>query len=177
LSRNQIKFKFSVKELSFEFEGDVEKGERIQRGIQDSLGKLLDTPSRVLPPSNKGDVIDAEIVTNGQRDDSPPASDAQEPRRGTRKPNRPRGTTAGARLKALISEGFFAQERALPDIQESLAHKGFNFEAREISAAILPLVQKELLDRRQNDKGNYVYFDKVRIDGQGGNGTASEPVV
>jgi hypothetical protein len=175
MTRKQIKFKFSAKEVSFEFEGDLETGERVQKGVQQSLAKLIDTPALVLPSANKGDMIDGEVVTNGKSSDLlPDESKVQGSRRATRRQSRPRGTSPAARIKVLHEERYFAHERSLSDIQEALAQKGFNFESNEISAALLLLVRKGPLDRRKDDNGNYVYFNKVQNNGQGGNGGTPE---
>jgi hypothetical protein len=175
MPRKQIKFKFSAKELSFEYEGDLETGERLQKGIQESLGKLINTSSRVLPSSSQGDVIDAEVVPNGAQSEATGAdAGPQQSRQGTRRQSRPRGTSVAARIKALHAEGYFAQEHSLAEVQKFLAdNKGYTFKPNELSSALLQIVRSETLDRRQNDNGDFVYFNKAASNGEGGSGAVS----
>jgi hypothetical protein len=172
----KVKFKISVKELAFEFEGDAETGQRLQQGIQDSLGTIIDMPGRVvLPLEHNGPIIDASSSPDGEAGLTPAELPVQpEAKRATRKTSRPKGTSAAARIKALRDEGFFSQERSAGEVQEALAHRGYTFEPKEIAAALLQVLRKQLLDRRQNDKGNYIYFEKATSNGQGGSGAATE---
>jgi hypothetical protein len=49
----KIKFKLSVKELSFEFEGDQETGQRFQNSISKTLNSLTETPNNVIEVESK----------------------------------------------------------------------------------------------------------------------------
>jgi hypothetical protein len=168
----KVKFRVSVKELAFEYEGDMEMGQRLQKGIQASLSHIIETPNRILPAP---EVVNAEALENGSRDSTHSGENGhRESPRAARKQSRPKGTSAAARIKVLCGDGFFREERSLADVQESLAQSGYKFEAKEVSAAILQVLRKELLDRRKSENGNYVYFNKATGNGQSGNGSSAE---
>ena len=69
MATQKIKFKMSVKEVAFEFEGDLETGQRIQAGINRTLTSLTEQPERLLP--NFQEPIDVKLKAveeNGRAD-------------------------------------------------------------------------------------------------------------
>jgi hypothetical protein len=152
MATQKIKFKMSVKELSFEFEGDIETGQRIQNDIRKSLAALTHSPTAVLPADQ--DVIESEFapaLENGKP--APDNGKVIKPRRTRRgKANSPRTLIAGLRRS-----GFFTQKRDLNAIRDELARSGHNFKPNELSAAVIPLCKKGILKRDQGENGNYEY--------------------
>ncbi len=53
----KIKFKLSVKELSFEFEGDQETGLRFQNAVNKTLNSLADTPNNIID-------VESRVITD-----------------------------------------------------------------------------------------------------------------
>ena len=132
MAEQKIKFKVSIKELSFEFEGTREVGQALQAGLNRSLGRLLDTQrvAMALPsPTPAPTLFDTggpvETPTNGHAPDSParngkPTPAAEKPKRTRKSGNE----TAMGLLRGLITDGYFKEartvdndrpERAFPD--------------------------------------------------------------
>lgn len=157
----KIKFKMTLKELSFEFEGDVETGQRIQTDIRKSLTALTHSPATVLPTDQN--VIEAEAapaLTNGN---GKPAK--------SRKTRRPKGDSAQSLITDLRQSGFFDDKRDTNAIREELIKSGHNFESKEIAAALIPLLKKKILKRDKGESGNFEY---LKGDADVENGTSEE---
>jgi hypothetical protein len=142
---SKIKFKMALKELSFEYEGDPEIGQRLQTDIRKSLTALTHTQERILPPDPN--VIDA---------DSAPTTENGKTKRSYR-PRRPKSKSCRSLIVGLRQAGFFAEKRDANSIREELAKSGHNFKPNEISAALIPICQNRILKRDQVDGGNYEY--------------------
>jgi hypothetical protein len=143
----KAKFKMSVKEISFEFEGDVEMGRQIQTDITKTLATLGNAQARLLPPDPN--VIEAEIV-------NPPENGNGKAKRNYR-PRRPKAKSCRSLIVGLRQSGFFSEKRDANVIREELAKSGHNFKPNEISAALIPLCQNRILKRDQIEGGNYEY--------------------
>lgn len=171
----KIKFKLSVKELSFEFEGDQETGQRFQNSISKTLNSLTDTPNHVIDVEAR-QINDIPKLLEGQNGNS---SSSKTRRRKSKKvptasqngeagesdeASRPRSkrTSIKPLYFALIREGFFDNKRGAGDIRQELSKKGFNFEANEVSAHLLPLTQSGYLSR-DDSSGKWEYW-KGNVD-------------
>jgi hypothetical protein len=157
----KIKFKMSLKELSFEFEGDVETGQRIQSDIRKSLTSLTHSPAAVIPPDPN--VIDGEVVPALTNDNANGKASKQ------RRNRRPKGDSAQALIIGLRHSGFFDQKRDAGSIREELKKSGHNFEAKEIAASLIPICKKRILKRDKAEGGNYEY-EKGDADAENGTG-------
>lgn len=174
----KTKFRISIKELSFEFEGSQEVGLEIQQGIQQSLGSLMQTQARVLAHREaSGVVVEAPApLFDGQDaqgasplNGAPPLNGAIPPNTATPtkgekvKPARQRRAKADspmALLREMKAEGFFAQARSAVEIQEKLKLKGHTVKTSTISARLKELTQKkEFFRDNAAEEGSFVYKD------------------
>lgn len=105
---------------------DMSEGPLKVAAFQMILSKLLDhTPRR-------GDVPSAAPST--ERESSVPS-----------------GTTG--RLVGLIEEGFFQQQRSLPDVQRTLAEHGWHYRLEDLGTPLTRLTRKRLLRRAHVSEG------------------------
>lgn len=140
----KAKFKMSVKDISFEFEGDVDIGRRIQTDITKSLVALTHAQTRLLPLDPN--IIDAEQV-------KPIEITKSRSNRGRRsKEKAPRNLIVGLR-----AAGFFDQKRDIGAVQAELAKKGHTFKQNGLSSALIALCQQNVLKRDKNEGGTYEY--------------------
>ena len=148
MAAQKIKFKMSLKELSFEFEGDIETGQRIQTDIRKSLTALTHSPATVLPADPN--LIEGEVASSNGNGKPAKIGRSYKPRRG--KANTPR-----ALIVRLRQTGFFTQKRDASSIQTELAKQGHNFKPNEISAALIGICKKQILKRDQGEGGKFEY--------------------
>jgi hypothetical protein len=145
MATQKIKFKMSIKELSFDFEGDVETGQRIQNEIKKTLTAIAHTQEKLLPADPN--VIDVEA--------SPPGANGKKvrgPRKTRTKGNSPRGLVI-----ALRQEGYFDEKRDANTIQAKLETMGRKLKGNELSPALIALTQKKILKREKNAENVYEY--------------------
>jgi hypothetical protein len=161
MASQKIKFKMSIEKLAFEFEGDVETGQRIQSEIKKTITNLAHTQERLLP--HDPNVIDEvpAAQTNGTK--------AKKQSRS----RRPKANTPRATMVTLRAEGFFDTKRDIGAIQEVLSTRGRNFKSNELSPALVALVQKNILKREKNESGQYEY-EKGPNDDVGGSAEETE---
>ena len=58
----------------------------------------------------------------------------------------------------LISSNFFSTSRTVPEVQKHLKNKrGYSIDIEQLSLAMLRLVRDEVLERDENEQGQYVY--------------------
>jgi hypothetical protein len=136
-----------LKELSFEFEGDIETGQRLQSDIRKSLTALTHTQERVLP--HDPEVIEVELAAA--------AGNGKPPKARTQRTRRPKANSCRIQVIEMRRAGFFSQKRELSSIQAELANLGHNFKPNEISAVLPALCQKKILKRDKNEGGNFEY--------------------
>src|SRR4051812_4311676 len=108
MATNKVKFKMSLKEVTFEFEGDYEQGRALQQGINQTMAGLANLQGRAIGledqnrkliesrpveptiPARRrrkrrltnGDGVDDAVESNNP-DDAPVARNGDEPRRST----------------------------------------------------------------------------------------------
>jgi hypothetical protein len=175
---NKVKFKVSIKELVFEYEGDQERATLLHGRLTDTLGSLaaaqsdaIDiTPARQLPAAP---AMPAQPAKRRRRARKPSANgdgaaavsaDGDGAGMGTEeKPARkrkPRGTSYMAQVKHLLSEDYFKQKRKEEEVREELVRRGHTFEQRRINDALLKLTQKQKLDRAINAANEWEYVNR-----------------
>src|SRR5436305_462716 len=93
----KIKFKVSIKELSFEYEGTREVGQAIQAGLSRSLAGLVGTQRTAMLPAPP-----VPVNSNGNGDGSSPLIIDQPPQPAD-KPRKPR-RTSGVSLIGLLRD-------------------------------------------------------------------------
>lgn len=162
MAEQKIKFKVSIKELSFEFEGSREVGQALQAGLSRSLGGLVDAQRIAMaaipakpgtPPVDEtgngfnGIHVPAEQVVNGQ----PPADKPKKARKSG-------GTSLTNLLRDLKKETYFSEPRSPDAVRERLKLKGHTFPENTIASRLLDLTKKDELFRQQSDTG-YMYKD------------------
>ena len=172
MAEQKIKFKVSIKELSFEFEGTREVGQALQAGLNRSLGSLLDTQRVAMsiaaapaltPVSNPGLVDDPpahDEVPNGHTTNGKAHAPAAEK---VKKPRKSGGETAMTLLRGLIAEGFFKEARSVEGIRERLRLKGHTNQGG-LTARLPELAKKKVLFRVENKDG-FIYKDTPFNDG------------
>jgi hypothetical protein len=163
----KMKFKVSIKELSFEYEGTRDVGQALQAGLSRSLAGLMDTQRTVMLPAPPLPIHDQEdgngdghIVIN-QR--------AQKPK----KPRKSSGVSLIGLLRDLKTEKFFAEPRSVDALREKLKTKGHTFKDSLISARLLDLTQGSELSRSPNGAG-WLYKDTPFDESAGTTNTADE---
>ena len=188
MAEQKIKFKVSIKELTFEFEGTREVGQALQTGLSRSLGSLLDTQRVAMAsipsgsastPENNSTTFDTseseDGVQNGEIEDvhtisgKPPAPAAEKAKR-TRKSG---GETAISLLRVLKAEGFFKEARDLDAIRKCLRDKGHNNPAG-LSSRLQDMTKKGEL-YRQNTGDGFIYKDTPFNDTAATPATLIEP--
>lgn len=166
----KIKFKLSLKELNFEFEGDQDIGQRFQNSIAKTLNSLTDTPSQVIDVEAK-QINDTTKLLEGQngnsathksrRKKSRKASNASQNGEASEDNEVTRSRSKRTSIKplyfALIREGFFSDRKPAGDVRQELSRKGFNFEANEVAAHLLPLTKDGYL-KRDESSGKWEYW-------------------
>ena len=134
----KIKFKLSVKELSFEFEGDQETGQRFQNSISKTLNSLTETPNQVIDVQARS-ISDetkllSEISSNGSSKRRRRSKKTKEinldengnPVKSARQ-TRPSGQSCRALTRSLVEGNFFSENRATGDVREELSKKRTSF--------------------------------------------------
>lgn len=153
------KFKLSLKELNFEFEGDRDTGEKMQKAVNRTLGSLTDAQSQIIDVESKQVDIQkqiAESTSNGdtkskkKRAKKSNKSDSAKKSSSSKSPLRPL-------LIRLVKEDFFSEPRQVSVVREELAKKGHNYESRGISSALLALTRDETI-ARDNSSGKWEYW-------------------
>jgi hypothetical protein len=186
MASNKIKFKMSIKEVTFEFEGDYEQGRAIQQGISQTMTGLSNLQSRAMGiadanPDRKqieGRVVDPPAkphkrkkrktagATTGEEGDGNTDNGDGQGAEGDATPRRSGGPSPTALLIELRKSGFFAQKRTMSDILTELQKKGHTRVGNNaISGPLAKLATKDVLRRDHNETGNWVYE----------NGTKEEP--
>jgi hypothetical protein len=141
----KIKFKVSIKELSFEYEGSRETGQALQAGLSRSLAGLVDTQRTVMLPAPPLPVYDG-VNGNGNGEGQAPVvidQSAEKPR----KLRRTSGVSLINLLRDLKTERFFSEPRSVDAVGEKLKTKGHTFTDSPISARLLDLTKKNELYR------------------------------
>lgn len=151
-SRN-VKFKFSIKEISFEFEGDEDIAQVAQRGIERLVDGLTNTQNQILGVESETSV---GLPTTPSVIDGKAKTSTSSSSKGTRKRG-PKGDGAGSWIFSLAEGGFFSQYRSIAEIQAELTNRGKNFESKNLASALKQLTEKKVLVRKKNDSGNFVY--------------------
>ncbi len=157
MAEQKIKFKVSIKELSFEFEGTRDIGNALQAGLSRSIGGLLDTQRTVMAlPGVADDPIDAQVV-----DDAPamPLNSHIPPPEKVRKSRKPKGIPVKTLLRELKQNGFFTEPRTAEVIREHLRiNGGYNVQPGSLAGRLTELLKMKEL-HRQEDADSYVYKD------------------
>lgn len=171
----KIKFKLSVKELNFEFEGDQETGLRFQNSISKTLNSLAETPNQVIDVESRT-LEDHQLLSSSNENSTKPirrrgkrakTNDLESTSKDefssngnlsekTKRTNRPKGQSARDQILLLIQNGFFSEYRSVSDIQDALSKKGHNFNSGEISPPLLRLTKKDYLVR-DDSSGKWEY--------------------
>ncbi|MGI8670845.1 MAG: hypothetical protein ACR2J3_13525 [Aridibacter sp.] len=176
----KIKFKLSLKELNFEFEGDQEVGQRFQNSISKTLNSITETPNQVIDVEAKSVNDDYLLPQSSENSNTPKRkqrgkrlkaidANATSSENGngnlfekTKRTNRPKGQSARDQVVVLIQSGFFSSYRSVADIQDSLSKKGHNFNSGEISPSLLRLTKKNYLIR--DDSSGKWQYKKGEVD-------------
>jgi len=177
MATRKVKFKLSIKEISFEFEGDQETAQNLAGTINQSLASISDAQNKLLDveasPLPGRELRSAEVPalptqtarrkkrqrrtentsSNGSSQNGDGTSNAD----STSKGRRPRKDSVGSQLKILLSEGFFAENHAVDEIRAELAKRGHHFESNHISGELLRLTRDGLFVREKNEEDKWVY--------------------
>jgi hypothetical protein len=159
------RFKMTIKELSFEIEGDDESVQNVQNGLKQTLNSITHLPEQVLDAPTPAERRGVETVV----DVRPKAALSDGVRNGTKSPRlrRNKSDSPQALILELISGDFFMQKRNMGEIRAELARMGHNFEPNEISSPLVRLTQRKILSRERNSENEWVY-EKGSVDGSRG---------
>src|SRR5690349_14409555 len=115
----KIKFKVSIKELSFEYEGTREVGQALQAGLSRSLANLVDTQRTAMLPAPPRPVQD---LGNGDGNGDGPVVIDQPPQpvQKAKKPRKMTGVSHIGLLRGLKAENYFSEPRSVEIIREKL---------------------------------------------------------
>ena len=161
------KLKISIEKLSFEFEGSREDAQAVQQGIQQTLGSLMNTQSRLLDYRNDLPKIIEAKSSDTSSAVAPATGDASLPtmHENGEKPKQPRTRRAKAEsptaiMREMKAEGFFLNPRSASEIQKKLEVMGHTVSISTVSARLKDLVKKkELFRDNGSEEGSYVYKD------------------
>lgn len=164
----KIKFKVSIKELSFEYEGSREVGQALQAGLSRSLAGLVDTQRTAMLPAlpvhdqGEGDGVGSAPVVIDQ------------PAEKSKKPRRMSGVSLIGLLRDLKTQKFFGEPRSVDAIRDKLKTKGHIFTDSPISGRLLDLTKKNELYR--NVVGEiWLYKDTPFNESPGSPKSADQP--
>jgi hypothetical protein len=165
----KIKFKISIKELTFEYEGTREVGQALQAGLSRSLAGLVDTQKTVMLPvsSLPAPIPEKENGTTEVPAVSPPGEKAKKPRKSN-------GSSITNLILELKGERYFVEPRTSENIREKLKTKGHNILSSSMSGPLQKLTQKSELHRQQSEEG-YVYKDTPFNESAGTPKSADKP--
>jgi hypothetical protein len=165
----KIKFKLSLKELSFEFEGDRDTGEKMQTAIGNTLGSLMETQNQIidvearqikddymLPPSlenlNKPRRRRANKHSKTINGDTTATENGNLAEKAKRT-NRPKGQSARDQILLLIQNGFFTTYRSTSEMTEEMSKKGHSFDSSQLSTPLIRLTRQNILSRENSANG------------------------
>jgi hypothetical protein len=172
MTNRKVKFKISIKELSVEFEGDIQTAERIQQQVTGAINNLATAPNRLISGGQQypsTDVIDVSptrrrrrrrsgTVEVGSEEGATQASGVD----GGEDSSTRKGVRLGEGQKALIislvSNNFFGERRTVGDIRDQLSKKGHSFKSNELSPTLGRLTREGVLQRDRSAKNQWVYF-------------------
>lgn len=173
MASQKMKFKMNIKELSFEFEGDFEHGQKIQTGISKALGEIanLQTGAMGLPPTRPAEarVVEAAALPAfsrpRRRRKRPPAEGGEADGTGAEETE---GSEAVARkssgsspmklLLGLRKDGFFEGGKTTADIVTHVQTKGHTkLNTRSFTAQLVALCKKDILTRSDSGDGTWKY--------------------
>lgn len=171
----KIKFKLSVKELSFEFEGDQETGQRFQNSISKTLNSLTETPNHVIDVEARTisdtakKILSETSTSNGsskRRKRNKKTADVVLDENGNPikavRHTRPSGQSCYALTRNLIEENFFSENRTTNETREELAKRGHHFQSKDVSSVLLRLLKNNELIREKNPEDIWVYCQNNR---------------
>lgn len=163
-----MKFKMNIKELSFEFEGDVDQGQKIQGGISKALGDIgaLQNEALGLPSAKTADakIIEAPALVRTRRrrrrvETSDTQGDESQVDHDEAGGNAPKSTGSSPTelLIGLRKGGFFEGGKTVGDIVSHVNAKGHTkLTSASFSAQLQSLTKRDVLVRTQED-GTWKY--------------------
>ncbi|HEX8637274.1 MAG TPA: hypothetical protein VF692_04380 [Pyrinomonadaceae bacterium] len=176
----KIKFKMSFEKFSFEYEGDQDKAEKLQGGINQLLGSLAETQNQIIEvearpiESPQHMLLDNSSNNNSNSpkrrnrkakknsNGSSPISESETSSEQSNRSARSSKSPIRPLLVRLIQENFFSEKRLVGVVREELSKKGHNYESRGISSSLLSLTRDEHLSR-ENSSGQWEYI-KGKVD-------------
>ncbi len=177
MATNKIKFEMTLKELTFKFEGDYEQGQRLQLGINKTLGDLGRLQG-IAAGHEEAKVIEAPPLatprTSRRRKRKPEAADGKPvdsesgnqeiPQQNNASDRRTSGVSPTKLLIKLRKNGFFSEPKTSGQLVSELNRSGHtSIKDSDLSAPLLRLCQRNILSR---DKPNGV---KIWMYGAGVN--------
>lgn len=154
----KTKFSISIEKVKIEFEGSQELGQQIHQGVQQAIGGLMNTQSRLLAaPHEPIRVIDGTVEDDNGMDGADGNGEKQKQpcQRRTKS-----GTSLVSLLRALKQENFFSQPRPVSENIVRLKDKGHTCRQGTVSARLQEMTQKDELYRATSgEEGVYVYKD------------------
>jgi hypothetical protein len=172
----KVKFKISIKELSVEFEGDIQTAERIQQQVTGAINNLATAPNRLISSGQQHpstDVIDVSPARRRRRRRSSAVEGGREEGASAQVPGANGGEDSSNRkavrpgegqkalISALVSSGFFSKQRTVGDIRAQLSKKGHSFKSNEISPTLGRLTREGILQRDMGATNQWVYFTEA----------------
>jgi len=171
MATNKVKFEMTLKELTFKFEGDYEKGTQLQQGISRTLGDFArlqnqasgtDDPRDAKPVS--ATVVDGKTARRRRRRPSPASGaegasdgDGEGGENGQRKSS---GISIKQLLLDLKAQQFFQQPHTNSQVVAELNRKGHtHIRDNHLTSPLKRLCTADILRREQNAEGVWTYLD------------------
>jgi len=169
MATNKVKFEMTLKELTFKFEGDYEKGAQLQQGISRTLGDFArlqnqasgtDDPQEAKPVT--ATVLDGKTPRRRRRrtvsaDGGEGATDENGSEGGSRKSS---GISARQLLLDLKAQQFFQQPRTNSQVVAELNRRGHtHIRDNHLTSPLKRLCTADILRREQNTEGVWTYLD------------------
>jgi hypothetical protein len=161
-----VKFKLTLKEVSFEFDGDRDSGAQILGSLSRNLDTISELQNKIVDVDtfNKGSVRPILTAGGARRTSSaqkpvsaiaPPASSSKVVRR--RRKRKLVGPSIADHISVLLNNNYFSAPRALGDIKSELGKKGIAVEQHQLSSPLLYMTKRKKI-ARSNDSGKWLYF-------------------
>ncbi len=158
MAEQKIKFKVSIKELSFEFEGTRDVGQALQAGLSRSIGGLLDTQRTVMALPGVADASTDDTPEGVVIPAEPPNGHQPPPPEKVKKPRKTNGVSVTNLLRELKEKKYFTEPRTSDAIRERLRIDGYTVAANRLSGRLQEMMRKKELYREDTAEG-FVYKD------------------
>ena len=173
MARNKVEFKMSITGISFEFKGDFEQGQKLQKGIGDAVIGLAKLQSSAMSIEDSADAAKpvAGTVVEPTRTKRRSRKRLAGPSSGngevaaesgeTAQAATSRGSTGTSPSKLVLEmrkAGYFSVKRKASDVEAELNTKGHTkIHATDLTSPLRTLCTRDVLKRSKNEDDVWMY--------------------